>query len=58
MKLYKVNAGAHTVAMLTFVLPYTMATMATTTMQRIGKEDQWQIVVCSYQLSDLHITGK
>ena len=36
-----VNAGAHTVAMLTLVLHYTLVTMVTTTMREIGREDQW-----------------
>ena len=37
----QINAEAHTVAVLTLVLPPTLVTMATATMQAIGKEDQW-----------------
>ena len=47
----------HTVALLTLVLPPTLVT-TTATMQAIGREDQWLIVVCSYRLSDLNIIGK
>ena len=41
MEVKQVNAEAHTVAVLTFVLPPTLVTMATATMQTIGREDQW-----------------
>ena len=33
--------GAHTVAVLTLVLPSTLVTTAIATMQAIGREDQW-----------------
>ena len=40
-KLNQVNAKAHTVAVLTLILPPTLVTMTTATMRAIGREDQW-----------------
>ena len=53
-----INVEAHTVAVLTLVLPPTLVATETATMRTIGREDQWKIVVCSYQLSDQNIIGK
>ena len=41
MEFKEVNAEAHTVAVLTLVLPPTLVTTATATMRAIGREDQW-----------------
>ena len=41
MEFKEVNAEAHTVAVLTLVLPSTLVTTATATMQAIDREDQW-----------------
>ena len=38
MEFKKVNAGAHTVAVLTLVLPTTLVRTAMATMRRIGRE--------------------
>ena len=37
----EVNAEAHTVVVVTFVLPPTLVTTAIATMRAIGREDQW-----------------
>ena len=41
MEFMEVNAGAYTVAVLILVLPPTLVTTATATMQAIGREYQW-----------------
>ena len=56
MEFKEVNAEAHTVAVLTLVLPPTLVTTATATMQTIGREDQWCAGI-SYQIKILLESG-